>query len=149
MKLERRSLIMSDKKSKQKVLSIRISEEESKSIDEILKLKPYLTVSTFLKETLDSYLKQNSSINDSETAKAIRESNKINRDMLKAINEQTKSNNEMIKAFMATQVMLKENTDKVDLYTSLTAQELELPEVISDEEELFESYKDDLPTDEE
>jgi len=122
-------------------ISVRLSDTELKEIDDIIADEGYLTRTRIVKESVANYINQRNGTEDTKTAKAIKD---LSDALVENINEQTESYNNTSEAYMATQIMLKETMDKVDYFCSLIADEMNFPEVIEDDEELFKSYEKDL-----
>jgi len=122
-------------------ISVRLSDTELKEIDDIIADEGYLTRTRIVKESVANYINQRNGTEDTKTAKAIKD---LSDSLVKSNNEQVKSNNNMVEAYLATQIMLKETMDKVDYFCSLIADEMNFPEVLDSDEDLFNSYKKDL-----
>jgi len=122
-------------------ISVRLSDTELKEIDDIIADEGYLTRTRIVKESVANYINQRNGTEDTKTAKAIKD---LSDSLVRSNNEQVKSNNNMVEAYLATQIMLKETMDKVDYFCSLIADEMNFPEVLDSDEDLFNSYKKDL-----
>jgi len=122
-------------------ISVRLSDAELKEIDDIIADEGYLTRTRIVKESVANYINQRNGTEDTKTAKAIKD---LSDSLVRSNNEQVKSNNNMVEAYLATQIMLKETMDKVDYFCSLIADEMNFPEVLDSDEDLFNSYKKDL-----
>jgi len=122
-------------------ISVRLSDMELKEIDDIIADEGYLTRTRIVKESVANYINQRNGTEDTKTAKAIKD---LSDSLVRSNNEQVKSNNNMVEAYLATQIMLKETMDKVDYFCSLIADEMNFPEVLDSDEDLFNSYKKDL-----
>jgi len=132
---------MAKKLNNNSPISVRLSDTELKEIDDIIADEGYLTRTRIVKESVANYINQRNGTEDTKTAKAIKD---LSDSLVRSNNEQVKSNNNMVEAYLATQIMLKETMDKVDYFCSLIADEMNFPEVLDSDEDLFNSYKKDL-----